>query len=30
MDLIYIAIVAAFFAASYGLLVLCERLWDKP
>jgi hypothetical protein len=30
MDTVYLAVAAAFFAATWGLLVLCERLSDKP
>jgi hypothetical protein len=28
-DVLFISIVLVFFAASYGLLVICERLMEK-
>ncbi len=29
MDIVYVAITVAFFVATYGLLNLCDRLWEK-
>jgi hypothetical protein len=30
MDLAYLALLAVLVAASYGYLVICERLRDRP